>query len=142
MLDASLMTPRAAPGSVDRIAAAKVLVADDAELIRYRIAFPISELGHQCIEASNGLEAVDLYKRQRPAAVFLDVSMPIMDGFSALSAILEVDPRARVTMVTGMGQRDIVVHALSAGAVDFIVKPFRGERLLEALARMLESPSS
>ena len=117
---------------------AKVLIVDDAPLIVDRIVLALTPLGHECIFAADGLEAIQTYFRERPAAVFLDVAMPVMDGISALRTIREADPRARVTMVSGFAQQDKVNEALSAGAVDFIVKPFNNQRLLAALARMLE----
>ena len=138
MLDTSTASSRAVPTTRIKNGTTKVLVVDDTALILYRIAYSVAQAGYQCIEATDGLEAVQAYKRERPSAVFLDASMPVMDGLTALKAIKEFDPEARVTMVTAMGERAMVEKALAAGATDFVVKPFNGERLLAALARMLE----
>ncbi len=116
---------------------AKLLIVDDAPLIADRIALALTPLGHECIWAADGLEATQAYSKERPDAVFLDIAMPVMDGISALQAIREADPRARVTMVSAVPYPARVEEAWSAGAVDFIVKPFDNQRLLSALAKML-----
>ena len=118
---------------------AKILIVDDAPLTIDRIAAVMTPLGHECIQAADGLEAVETYSRERPAAVFLDLVMPVMDGIFALRGIRETNPQARVTMVIGAGDENMVKQALSAGAVDFIIKPFDNQRVLAALARMLET---
>lgn len=117
---------------------AKILIVADAPLTIDRMVAVITPLGHECIQASDGLEAVETYSRRRPAAVFIDVGMPRIDGISALSAIRATDPEARVTIVTGAANLLQVKKAQSAGAVDFILKPFNNQRLLTALVRMLE----
>ena len=116
---------------------ATILVADDAQLNIDRMVAVITDAGHECVQATDGLEAVQYYSKHRPAAVFLDMSMPMMDGLVALHAILEADPQARVRIVTGLATYDVVSQAKSQGAVDFIVKPFPNDRLLTALKRML-----
>jgi two-component system chemotaxis response regulator CheY len=89
------------------------------------------------VEAGDGDQAVKLYQEARPDAVLLDVTMPRMDGLTALKEIRKIDPRARVAMVTAMGQQDVVVEALKSGARDFVMKPFEAERLNAALDRIL-----
>jgi two-component system chemotaxis response regulator CheY len=63
--------------------------------------------------------------------------MPEMDGLAALKAIKNLDPQARVAMVTAMGQQTIVMEALRAGARDFVLKPFQPDRMLGALQKLL-----
>lgn len=116
---------------------AKILLVDDAAFMRMRCAKLLVEEGHLVIEAANGREAVETYQRERPDAVLLDITMPEMDGLTALKLIRELDPRARVAMVTAMGQQAIVLEALKSGAKDFVVKPFDRDRVLVALQRLL-----
>jgi two-component system chemotaxis response regulator CheY len=116
---------------------AKVLVVDDSAFLRMRNAAMVKEMGHDVIEAGDGLQAVEAYKTQRPDAVLLDITMPGMDGLEALKAILAHDPAARVAMVTAMGQQSIVMEAIKSGARDFVVKPFEAERVKSALAKLV-----
>ena len=116
---------------------AKILLVDDAAFMRMRCAKLLVEEGHHVVEAANGREAVETYQRERPDAVLMDITMPEMDGLTALKLIREIDPRARIAMVTAMGQQAIVLEALKSGAKDFVVKPFDRDRVLVALQRLL-----
>jgi two-component system chemotaxis response regulator CheY len=116
---------------------ATVLIADDAAFMRMRSATLLKELGHEVIEAENGEEAVALYGEHSPDAVLLDITMPIMDGLEALRAIVAQDPSAKVAMVTAMGQQQVIMEAIKAGAKDFVVKPFDAARIEEALWKLV-----
>jgi two-component system chemotaxis response regulator CheY len=112
-------------------------VADDAAFMRMRCSKLLVENGHEVIEATNGAEAVEKYKDSRPDGVLLDITMPKMDGIVALQEIMKIDPTARVAMVTAMGQQTMVINALKAGARDFVVKPFDGTRVIDAVQRLI-----
>ena len=116
---------------------AKILVVDDAAFMRMRCSKLLSENGHEVVEAGTGREAVDQYKATSPDAVLLDITMPDMDGLSALKEIRAHDANARVAMVTAMGQQSIVMEALQAGAKDFVVKPFDADRVLAAVEKLV-----
>jgi two-component system chemotaxis response regulator CheY len=116
---------------------AKVLVVDDAAFMRMRCGRFLAARGHEVVEAGDGATAVKMYRESRPDAVLMDVTMPRMDGLTALKEIRRIDPAARVAMVTAMGQPGIVVEALKSGARDFVTKPFEAERLIAALDRIL-----
>ena len=75
------------------------------------------------IPTSNGAEAIAQFESDEPNTVLLDIAMPTRNGLSALKAIRSIDPHARVTMLTALGQRDIVEQAGDAGAMDFVAKP-------------------
>src|SRR5436190_6016089 len=107
---------------------AKILIADDAAFMRMRSSMLLRELGHDVIEAQDGAEALSRFKVDRPDAVLLDITMPVMDGLEALRAILAEDPSARVAMVTAMGQQQVIMEAIKAGARDFVIKPFDAAR--------------
>jgi two-component system, chemotaxis family, chemotaxis protein CheY len=116
---------------------AKVLVVDDAAFMRLRAVKVLEAAGHQVAQAENGLEAVRQYAEWRPDAVLMDITMPEMDGLAALKEIRRLDPKARVAMVTAMGQQAIVMEALKSGAKDFVLKPFQPDRVLAALQKLL-----
>jgi two-component system chemotaxis response regulator CheY len=114
------------------------LVVDDAAFMRMRCVKLLKESGHETVEAENGRKAVEMYKSLKPDAVLLDITMPEMDGLEALREILAFDPKARVAMVTAVGQQAVVIEALKAGAADFVVKPYQQTRFLQAVHRLLE----
>ena len=116
---------------------ARVLVVDDAAFMRVRAARVLEEAGHEVAQAENGAEAIRQYAAFRPDAVLMDITMPDMDGLTALKEIRKLDPAARVAMVTAMGQQSIVMEALRAGAKDFVLKPFHPDRVLAALQKLL-----
>ena len=116
---------------------AKVLIVDDSAFLRMRNAAMVKELGHEVIEAGDGVQAVAAYKSNKPDAVLLDITMPGMDGLEALKEILAFDPAARVAMVTAMGQQSIVMEAIKSGARAFVVKPFEPERVKSALTKLV-----
>lgn len=117
---------------------AKVLIVDDAAFMRMMVKDILEKNGFQVIgEASNGAIAVELYKKERPDVVTMDITMPDMDGIQAVKAIKEFDPSAKVVMCSAMGQQSMVMDAIKAGAKDFIVKPFQADRVLEAIRKAI-----
>ncbi len=116
---------------------AKILVVDDAAFMRSRCCKLLGDQGYEVVEATNGAEAIEVYRQQRPDAVLLDITMPKMDGIITLQEIMKLDPTARVAMVTAMGQKTMVMNALKAGARDFVIKPFDGARVLDAVQKLV-----
>jgi two-component system, chemotaxis family, chemotaxis protein CheY len=116
---------------------AKILVVDDAAFMRMRCSKLLSDNGFEVAEAADGEEAIERYKEHRPDGVLMDITLPNMDGLSALQQLLKVDPGARIAMVTAMGQQSMVMEALKTGARDFVVKPFDAERLLAAVRKIM-----
>lgn len=117
---------------------AKVLIVDDAAFMRMMIKDILEKNGFEVIgEASNGAKAVELYKKEKPDVVTMDITMPDMDGIEAVKAIKAFDPAAKVIMCSAMGQQTMVMDAIKAGAKDFIVKPFQSDRVLEAIRKAI-----
>lgn len=116
---------------------AKVLLVDDAAFMRMRCAKVLNKMGHTVIEAENGLLALDAFDREKPDLVLLDITMPEMDGLTALKAIKQRAPQAKVAMVSAMGQQDMVLEAIKSGAADFVLKPFDESRLVSAVEKLL-----
>jgi two-component system chemotaxis response regulator CheY len=108
----------------------RVLIVDDALIMRKRIRQIAEEAGWQVAgEAKDGEEALDLYERESPDLVTMDIVMPKMDGVTALQQLMQDDPHARVVMVSAVNQKEKLAQCIQAGAIDFIVKPFEKARL-------------
>ncbi len=116
-----------------------VLIVDDALFMRLMIKDILEKNGYAVAgEAENGLTAIEAYKELKPDIVMMDITMPEMNGIEALKEIKKIDPAAKVVMCSAMGQHSMVMEAINAGAGDFIVKPFIGERVIEAISRVLK----
>lgn len=116
----------------------KVLIVDDAAFMRMMIKEILTKNGFTVVgEASDGAQAVEKYKELGPDLVTMDITMPEMDGITALKEIRKTDPNARIIMCSAMGQQAMVIDAIQAGAKDFIVKPFQADRVIEAIKKTL-----
>ena len=108
---------------------ANIMIVDDSKFTRKMLSDILAEEGHQIVgEAENAEEAVELSERLKPDLVTLDTIMPEIEGTDAICALKEMvktDPKAKVIMVSAMGQQDVVEECIQAGARDFIVKPFQ-----------------
>ncbi|MDA8066716.1 MAG: response regulator [Thermaerobacter sp.] len=116
---------------------ARVLVVDDAEFVRMRMRRLLAEHGYEVVEADNGLSAVHQYRAEHPDLVFMDITMPLLDGISAVREIRKEDPGASIVMCSAAGQQAMVIEALKAGAKDFIIKPYQPEKILEAIGKFM-----
>lgn len=116
---------------------AKILVVDDAEFLRLRISKMLIGDGHEVIEAENGVQAVNMYQTAKPDVVLMDITMPEMDGLTALKQIRAQDPKAKVVMLTALGQESVVLEAIKSGAKDFVVKPFERDRVMGAINKLI-----
>jgi len=115
-----------------------ILIVDDAAFMRMMIKDILTKNGYVVVgEAENGMAAVEKYKDLRPDLVTMDITMPEMDGITAVKEIKAIDENARIIMCSAMGQQAMVIDAIQAGAKDFVVKPFQPERVLEAVSKAL-----
>lgn len=116
----------------------RVMVVDDALFMRNMLKDIFTKAGHEIVgEAANGEEAVAKYNEVKPDLVTMDIVMPVKSGIEALQEIRQADPDACVVMCSALGQDALVVEAVQAGAKDFIVKPFKEERVLDVVRRVL-----
>lgn len=116
----------------------RVLIVDDAAFMRMMIKNHLTEAGYEVVaEAENGKQAVEKYNEFKPDLVTMDITMPEMDGISAVREILANDGSANIIMCSAMGQQAMVIDAIQAGAKDFIVKPFKQERVIEAVQKVI-----
>jgi two-component system, chemotaxis family, chemotaxis protein CheY len=115
-----------------------ILIVDDAAFMRMMIKDILTKNGYQVVgEAADGVQAIEKYKECIPDLVTMDITMPEMDGITALKEIKKINPNVKVIMCSAMGQQAMVIDAIQAGARDFIVKPFQADRVLEAISKTL-----
>ncbi len=116
---------------------ARILVVDDAAFVRMKYVKSLVDGGYEVIEATNGVEALEKYKDSKPDGVLLDINMPVMDGLVTLHEIMNMDPEARVAMVTCIGSQSIVLTALRTGARDFVTKPTDSDGLIATVQKLI-----
>lgn len=120
---------------------AKILVVDDAAFMRKVIKDTLSKSGYtELFEAVDGADAVEKFSEIHPDLVIMDITMPNMDGLEALKAIRGKDGNANVVMCSAMGQESMVIDAVRSGAKDFIVKPFKADRVLKTVNSIVGNP--
>ena len=117
----------------------KVLICDDSILARKQLKDIISTLGNPTfIEASDGQEAIDKYKENKPDMVFLDIVMPKKDGNIVISEIIEYDPNAAIIIASSVGTQSQLKCALQAGAKDFVQKPLDKQLVIDVIEKYTE----
>ena len=117
----------------------RVLVVDDAVFMRRMLSDILKNAGYEVVaEAVNGKDGVEKYQKIKPDLVTMDIIMPEMTGIDAVKEIVGEDKDAKILIVSAMGQQQLVVEAIQAGAKDFIVKPFEASRVLSAVERLLK----
>lgn len=115
----------------------RVMVVDDALFMRNMLKDIFIRAGYDVVaEAENGEVAINLYREMKPDLVTMDIVMPKKSGIEALQEIMASDPEACVVMVSALGQDSLVLEAVESGAKDFIVKPFKENKVLEIVRRI------
>ncbi len=121
--------------------AKKILLVDDAAFMRKMISDTLSKAGYtELFEAVDGADAVAKFGEIQPDLVIMDITMPNKDGLEALKEIRAKDSNANVVMCSAMGQESMVMDAVRSGAKDFIVKPFKADRVLKTVNSILGAP--
>ena len=117
---------------------AKIMLVDDAAFMRMMLKNTLSQAGYtDLIEAEDGVKAGEAYTAEKPDLVFMDITMPNKDGLETLKEIKAMDPGATIVMCSAMGQETMVMDSIKSGAKDFIVKPFKPERVLSTVKKIL-----
>ncbi|MBB6216224.1 two-component system chemotaxis response regulator CheY [Anaerosolibacter carboniphilus] len=117
---------------------AKVMIVDDAAFMRMSLRIMLEKNGFEILaEAENGDMAISMYKELRPDIVTMDITMPDMGGIDALKAIRQLDPKAKIVMISAMGQESMVRDAVMNGAKSFVVKPFKEDQVVQTLNKVL-----
>lgn len=114
----------------------KVLIVDDSPIISRKLTMMVELLGYKVVKtAATGTEAIAAYRACRPDVVTMDITMPDMDGIEATRRIMAEFPDAKIVMVTSHGQEKMVLDALKAGAKGYVLKPFDGNKVSEAIQK-------
>ena len=111
-----------------------ILIVDDSMIIRKSLTRILTKMGHNVVYAAkNGVEAISMYESKKPDFITMDITMPDMNGIEAISKIIEIDPEAKGIMVTSHGQEDMVLKAIQAGALGYLMKPINEDKLVEII---------
>ncbi len=114
----------------------RIMIVDDAIFMRMKLKDILEKNGYEVVaEAQNGADAIEKYKAEKPDIVTMDITMPEMNGIEALQKIKKLDPSAKVIMCSAMGQQAMVMEAIQSGALDFIVKPFETDRVIDSIVK-------
>ncbi len=118
----------------------KILIVDDSLIIRKKIAKIVQDLGHSVLfNAQNAQEAIDAYQAEHADLVTMDITMPDMDGISAVKALMQIDANAKIIMVTALGQEEMVIRAIQAGAVGYLLKPITQAKLEQSIGELFSA---
>jgi len=117
----------------------KLLIVDDSNIIRRAIENYLKDFDIEiCGSVDNGHEALQIYKESNPDLVTMDITMPRMDGLTALRKIMELDSDARVIVISALKDKDTGIEALKIGAQGFLPKPFTPAQLKEEIEQIME----
>ncbi len=119
-----------------------VLIVDDSGFLRVMLKQMLTKNGYEVVgEAVNGIDAIDKYQKLTPNLVTMDITMPEMSGIEAVAEIIKIDKKAKIVMVSAMGQVATVLASIKAGAKDFIVKPYEEEKVIAVLGKICKEIS-
>jgi len=119
---------------------AKALVVDDSSFMRTVLKDILLENGlSKVYEATDGKEAVEAYRKHRPDIVTMDIIMPGTNGLWAMKTILGIDPKAKIIVVTSIGQENIVEQAMKFGAKGYVKKPFEPPAIAKVVDKLLKT---
>lgn len=122
------------------------MIVDDVEFVRKTLREIFNQAsGYQVVgEAADGLEAITRYTELRPDLVTMDMVMPEMSGIEATRRLVKMDRNAKVVIVSAMGQENLVMEAINAGARDYVMKPFSADTILKTVERVFggEAPEA
>lgn len=118
----------------------KIMIVDDSLIIRVNLKRILEKQGYEIIaEAANGQDAVEKFIKFHPDLVTMDITMPILDGISALEKIQLLDSNACVVMISALGQEIKIIDAMNKGARHYIVKPFKEADVVEKIGSILDA---
>ena len=117
----------------------RILIADDALFMRNMIKDVFAGDEFEVVgEATNGVEAVEKFKELKPDVTTMDIVMPQKSGIEAVREIVVINKDAKIVMCSALGQESLVMEAIEAGAADFIVKPFKPEKVVEIVKKVVQ----
>ena len=120
---------------------ARILIVDDAVFMRKLLIDILVAQGHEIVgEGTSAKDAVEKFSALKPDLMTMDITMPQESGIDtpeAVRRIVQENPRAKILMVSSLGQQAVITKMLTAGACDFVVKPFKPDRIIQAVNRIL-----
>ena len=116
----------------------KVLLVEDEPTLAMIIKDTLDGNEFDITLAANGEEGLSRYAEIKPDIIVADIMMPKMDGIAAVGRIKEIDDNARIIMCSSMGYQEKVVDAITAGAKDFIIKPYEAEKVIKSVKAVLK----
>ena len=117
----------------------KLMIVDDSKLIRQKIERECdNNLFKVVATATNGAEAIVLFKESNPDVVTMDITMPKLDGIECIQGLVKINANAKILVVSALNDKATGLTALEEGAMGFLTKPFSGQSLQEALREMIE----
>jgi two-component system chemotaxis response regulator CheY len=118
---------------------ARIMIVDDSSFMRSSLKYIVESAGHEVVgQAVNGKEAIELHKKVKPDLVTMDILMAEMDGLTAAAQIIKADGKARIIMVTAIGQDEKQDQARSIGVSGYIRKPFKKEDIITEFEKALK----
>ena len=116
-----------------------ILLVDDTLMMRYILSGLCTKHGFEVVgQAVDGQEAIELYLIHKPMIVLMDINMPKVDGIEATRRILEINPEAKIIIISVSAEKNIIYSALQAGACSYLIKPINPEKLLEVINNIVE----
>lgn len=116
----------------------KILVCDDEENIRESVKLILQDEPYLLAFAANGREVIKKVKKFKPNIIILDIKMPKLSGLDAIEQIKSINPNAKIIMISGYEQPDVIKEALFRGALDYLPKSFSGQQLKDAIKGTLK----
>lgn len=118
----------------------KLLIVDDSNIIRKKIERSCNIPDLEVVgSASNGVDAIEMFKKHKPTLVTMDITMPAMDGIECIEELNKIDPNALILVISALNDKATAIQALKKGAHGFLCKPFNDENLNEALHELISS---
>lgn len=116
----------------------KIMIVDDSLIIRIRLRDLFESIGFEVVaEAESGEKAIPKFKESKPDIVTMDIILPGIDGIEVVEKLIEIDPEVKIIMLSGAAQRAMVVKAIKAGALGYIIKPFNESKVMEVVYEVL-----
>lgn len=118
---------------------ARVLIIDDSKMMRTVERAMLEKMGHEIVdEAADGLDGYDKYFALKPDVVLIDMTMPILDGVTALQKMIQKDETAKIILITSNTQQEKLKSAVEAGVSEILFKPIDEEQLRKAIEQILK----
>lgn len=116
-----------------------VMIVDDSAIITVTLSRILTDMGHTIVAtAKTGEEAIHKFSLYKPELITMDITMPDLNGISAVKSIMQIDSKVLIIMVTSQGQEQLVVESISSGAKGYILKPLSPDKLKETVETVID----